>query len=81
MSDPKVEKNNFLDLKGLYCPVPYIKTIEALEGLSIGESLVVEATDPGYLEDIKAVEKIGTVRIVKFIKDKNKVTVVLKKSN
>lgn len=35
-----------LDLRGLACPLPVLKTRKALLGLSSGRRLVVEASDP-----------------------------------
>ena len=35
-----------LDLRGLACPLPVLKTRKALQGLASGGRLLVEATDP-----------------------------------
>jgi tRNA 2-thiouridine synthesizing protein A len=35
-----------LDLRGLKCPLPALKTRKALSRLAAGERLVVECTDP-----------------------------------
>ena len=35
-----------LDLRGLKCPLPALKTKKALSRLRAGEALVVECTDP-----------------------------------
>ena len=43
-----------LDLKGLSCPLPIIKTAKAMKGLAPGELLEVLATDPGSVPDFKA---------------------------
>lgn len=43
-----------LDLKGLSCPLPIIKTAKAMKELSAGELLEVFATDPGSVPDFKA---------------------------
>ena len=43
-----------LDLKGLSCPMPIIKTAKAMKGLSPGELLEAFATDPGSVPDFKA---------------------------
>ncbi len=53
-----------MNLKGLYCPIPYIKTLDALRDLKSGDILVVEATDPGFYEDVLGVEITGTARIL-----------------
>lgn len=41
-----------LDLKGLNCPLPALKTAKALRALMPGEFLIVEATDPMAAIDI-----------------------------
>ena len=43
-----------LNLRGLKCPLPALKTRKALRGLSPGEPLVVECTDPLAAIDIPA---------------------------
>jgi tRNA 2-thiouridine synthesizing protein A len=35
-----------LDCRGLYCPLPVLRTERALAGLAVGETLRVVATDP-----------------------------------
>jgi len=44
------EKN--LDLKGLKCPLPALKTRKALSGLKADDILIVECTDPLSAIDI-----------------------------
>lgn len=41
-----------LDLKGLNCPLPVLKTGKALNSLAPGDLLIVEATDPMAAIDI-----------------------------
>ena len=43
-----------LDLKGLSCPMPIIKTAKAMRELAPGELLEALATDPGAVPDFKA---------------------------
>jgi tRNA 2-thiouridine synthesizing protein A len=43
-----------LDLKGLSCPLPIIKTAKAMKDLAPGELLEAFATDPGSVPDFKA---------------------------
>ncbi len=42
-----------LDVKGLNCPMPVVKAKQAVDGLGIGEVLLVTATDPGSMPDIE----------------------------
>jgi tRNA 2-thiouridine synthesizing protein A len=41
-----------LDLRGLKCPLPALKTRKVLRGLSAGDLLLVETTDPLAALDI-----------------------------
>jgi tRNA 2-thiouridine synthesizing protein A len=43
-----------LDLKGLACPLPILKTRKALSALPKGATLEVLATDPGSVPDFRA---------------------------
>ena len=64
------EKN--LNLRGLKCPLPALRTRKALAGLAAGDLLVVECTDPLAAIDIPnllnqtgdALEKINRVKKV-----------------
>jgi len=46
-----------LDLRGLNCPVPVMRTRKKLEAMSSGQTLRVLASDPGSLLDFKAYVK------------------------
>lgn len=43
-----------LDLKGLSCPLPIVKTAQAAKELASGELLEALATDPGSVADFAA---------------------------
>jgi tRNA 2-thiouridine synthesizing protein A len=43
-----------LDLKGLSCPMPIVKTAKAIKDLRSGELIEVLATDPGSVPDFAA---------------------------
>jgi tRNA 2-thiouridine synthesizing protein A len=43
-----------LDLKGLSCPLPIVKTAKAAKDLRSGELVEVLATDPGSVPDFTA---------------------------
>ena len=43
-----------LDLKGLSCPLPIIKTAKAMKTVGPGELVEAFATDPGSVPDFKA---------------------------
>jgi tRNA 2-thiouridine synthesizing protein A len=41
-----------LDLKGLNCPLPTLRTLKALKAMSPGATLIVECTDPMAAIDV-----------------------------
>ncbi len=43
-----------LDTSGLLCPLPVIRTQDAIKKLARGDTLTVTATDPGTMHDIPA---------------------------
>ncbi|WP_300453731.1 sulfurtransferase TusA family protein [Accumulibacter sp.] len=43
-----------LDVKGLNCPLPILRTKKALSEMTSGQVLHVLATDPGSLKDFQA---------------------------
>jgi len=43
-----------LDLKGLSCPLPIVKTAQAMKELESGELVEALATDPGSVPDFTA---------------------------
>ena len=49
-SEPMAEK--ILNLRGLKCPLPALRTRKALSGMQAGEILMVECTDPLASVDI-----------------------------
>ncbi|MBL8414952.1 MAG: sulfurtransferase TusA family protein [Propionivibrio sp.] len=46
-----------LDVKGLSCPLPILRTKKALAEMSSGQVLRVLATDPGAVKDFQAFAK------------------------
>lgn len=65
-----------LDLKGLSCPLPIVKTAQAMKELRTGDLIEAIATDPGSVPDFTAwckstgnelvehAEEAGTFRFV-----------------
>ncbi len=43
-----------VDAKGLSCPMPIVKTAQAIKGLASGQLLEVLSTDPGSVKDFTA---------------------------
>lgn len=52
-----MEFDRDLDVKGLNCPLPILRTKKALAEMESGQILRVLATDPGSLKDFPAFAK------------------------
>jgi len=50
----EIQFDQFLDARGLSCPLPLLKAKQALHKLNAGEVLKVAATDAGSVRDFKA---------------------------
>ena len=46
--------NETLDARNLNCPLPILRTKKALNAMSSGELLQIQATDPGSVNDLSA---------------------------
>ncbi len=53
-SEMSVKETTTLDVKGLSCPLPIVKTAQAIRGLQPGDLIEVLATDPGSVPDFIA---------------------------
>ena len=49
-----VEIRQRVDARGLSCPMPIVKTAQAMKTLGSGEFIEVLATDPGSVKDFAA---------------------------
>lgn len=49
-----IKADLLLDVKGLTCPMPVLKTKKAIDGMGSGQTLEVIATDPASKADIPA---------------------------
>lgn len=52
MTEP-IEATTTLDVTGASCPIPVVKTKQAIDDLAVGEILEVLATDAGSMSDIR----------------------------
>jgi tRNA 2-thiouridine synthesizing protein A len=52
LDDPQTMTEKTLNLRGLKCPLPALRTRKALSGLQPGDILIVECTDPLAAVDI-----------------------------
>ncbi|HGH7180458.1 sulfurtransferase TusA family protein [Bacillus luti] len=69
-----------LDVKGLACPMPIVKTKKAMEALQSGEVLEVHATDKGAIKDIPAWSQTGGHEVLKHTEEKGELKFWIKKA-
>ena len=51
---PVIEITQMIDARGLSCPMPIVKTAQAVKGIPSGAAVELVATDPGSIKDIAA---------------------------
>lgn len=66
-----------LDARRLLCPLPVIRTQNAIKGLNTGDVLEVSATDPGVLQDIPAWCRINGHRVVEARREGAEIRVII----
>lgn len=49
----EITANREVDAFGLLCPMPVIKTAEAVKDAQVGDLIKITATDPGFPKDIE----------------------------
>ena len=49
-----IEVSQRVDARGLSCPMPIVKTAQAIKTVASGELIEVLATDPGSVKDVAA---------------------------
>ncbi|WP_150276019.1 FAD-dependent oxidoreductase [Paenibacillus tepidiphilus] len=54
VKEPALQIDKELDVCGLSCPGPLIQVKQAMDQLAAGQNLRVQASDPGFYEDVKA---------------------------
>ena len=52
-----VNADRILDVKGLSCPLPILRTKKTLNDMTSGQVLKIVATDPGAVRDFQAFSK------------------------
>ena len=68
-----------LDCRNLLCPMPVIRTQNALKELSEGELLEVTCTDPGSLSDIPTWCRINQHEVISTDEVEHEIVFVIKK--
>lgn len=68
-----------VDLKGLNCPMPMLKTKKALQAAAPGKILKVEITDSGSKSDMPALLKRSGDELLETVEDGGVFTFYIKK--
>lgn len=68
-----------LDLSGLTCPMPLLKTKQALNRMTSGQVLMVTATDPASERDFQAFSRQSGVPLLQTEKNGGKFVYWLRK--
>ena len=71
----EIKANFVLDARGLLCPMPVMKTNQAIKNIQIGQILEVIATDPASKPDITSWCKKTGNELIKVIEEKGNQTV------
>lgn len=69
-----------LDCSNLLCPMPVIRTQNALKQLAIGDTLEVICTDPGTLSDIPTWCRINQQEVLATDEVDNQIIFTIKKT-
>ena len=80
-SDEYMKANKILDVTGLDCPLPLLKTKLELSFMSKDEIIEVTTNDPTSLEDFKAFERISGNVILNIEKQKKTYIYLIQKKN
>jgi len=68
-----------VDACGLQCPGPIMKLKEKMDTLPVGSRVIVKASDPGFMNDVKAWADVTGNRLIDLKMDKGVITAVIEK--
>ncbi len=74
------DSSKVLDCTGMQCPLPVVKTAQAMKSLEPGETLELLATDPGVEPDMKAWSSRTGNELVEIRKDGDVFHVLLRRA-
>ncbi len=66
-----------VDARGLFCPLPVIRTQDRVAEMAEGEQLEILATDPGVLHDIPAWCRIHGHRLIEQTQQGREIRMVI----
>ncbi|HEY9032159.1 MAG TPA: sulfurtransferase TusA family protein [Kangiella sp.] len=75
-----MSKIHELDCSNLLCPMPVIKTQNALKELALGDILEVTCTDPGTLSDIPTWCRINQQEVTETKEQERTIIFTIKKT-
>ena len=75
-----MEVKEVLNVKGLACSMPIVKTKKAMEALQSGEVLEVHVTDKGAIKDIPAWSQTGGHEVLKHTEEDGELKFWIKKA-
>ena len=61
-------KNEFMDLKGLKCPLPVLKIAKKINQIEVGDKIKVKVDDPKAESDINELKKMNIKIVEKNIR-------------
>ena len=67
-----------LDARNLLCPLPVIRTQNAVQDLQPGDSLRVQCTDPGVLHDIPAWCRVHGHEVCRIEQGEAEITITIR---
>lgn len=74
-----MKADHFLDATGLSCPMPIVKTRNAMKEVNSGEILEVKTTDKGAKADLTAWTKSGGHELLEQTEENDVFTFFIKK--
>ena len=77
----QIKFDEYLDAKGLNCPLPILKTKVLLNKMQAGKVILVEATDPHSQIDFEAYCARSDHEIIKFEKSDDVFKFYIKRAN
>ncbi len=75
------KKNIKLDLTGLKCPLPVLKTVKKIKEISKFQTLEITIDDHSSVDDLKELCENKNLRFVKEKKNKNDIICYITKKN
>lgn len=69
-----------LNTKGLQCPLPVLRARKAIKAIAIGDTLTVEATDPGARKDFPAFCEATGNRLLSVVEEEGILRFVIERA-